>query len=129
MERRKYVVELIASVAGVDKPTADLVVERLTEEGLLSLGYGDNDVERIVATFSQVFGTTKSSKRDRWAAHRLAEVHTSQAVCGIITILGQKSTERYAPVVASVAELEDKWVKVMAFLRKQNENNNEPVDA
>lgn len=127
MSRRDWVVELVASAAGVDKPTAETVVERLMEEGLLSLGYGDKDVERIVATFSQVFGTTKSSRQDRWAAHRLAEVHTSQAVCGIITLLGRNSTERYAPVVGSVAELENKWVKVMAFLRKQNDN--EPIDA
>lgn len=118
MSRKKWVAELIASVAGVDIPTADMVVERLMEEGLLVLGYGDKDVERIVVTFTDTFGTTKTSRYDRFAARRLADTHTAQAVCGIISLLGKARDERYAPVIRSVADLETKWVSVENFLRK-----------
>lgn len=130
MSRRDWVVELVASVAGVDKPTASSVVERLMEEGLLTLGYGDTEVEKIVETFSQVFGTTKISRQDRYAAHRLAKKYTAQAVCGIISILGQLREERFAPTVGNVAELEEKWVKVENFVRRTYQTNmkNQPVD-
>lgn len=126
MSRKDWVVGVVASVAGIDTPTAVAVVERLMEEGLLQLGYGNSDVDKIVETFSRTYGTTKTSARDRWAAHRLAEVHTSQAVCGIIQLLASKADDRYAPQPRSVADLEEKWVSVMAFLRKQSDN--EPVD-
>lgn len=124
--RKTWVVELVASLAGVDEPTATVVVERLMEEGLLVLGYGDKGVERIVSQFTDTFGTTKTSRQDRWAAHRLSEKYTAQAVCGIIGLLATKQTERYAPVVNSVAQLEEKWSSILNFLRKQNDNT--PVD-
>jgi hypothetical protein len=97
--------------------TAEMIVDRLMEEGLLNLGYGNADVENIVVTFTDTFGTTKVSKQDRFAAHRLAQKYGSQAVCGIIRLLAEKSTEKYSPVVGSVAQLESKWVNVLNFLR------------
>lgn len=126
LNKRDYVVKLIAQVARVDLPTADMVVDRLQGEGLLVLGYGDKDVEQVIATFAGTFGTTKSSRYDRWAAHRLVEKHTAQAVCGVISLLGQKQAEAYAPVVNNIAELETKWMSVLNFLRKQNDKT--PID-
>lgn len=121
MERRKYVIGVVASLCD-DRVVAEAIVDRLQEEGLLQLGYGNSDVDRIVETFSRVFGTTKTSQRDRWAARRLADVHTAQAVCGIIQLLGSTEDSQYKPVVGSVAELEEKFVKVMNYLRKQSDN-------
>ena len=114
--KRAWVVELITTIVG-DKPTADMVVEALINEGVINLGYGDNDVEVIVQKFSETFGTTKTSKQDRWAAHRLAQKFGSQSVVGVIGLLAQNSDQKYAPVVNSVAELENKFVSVMNFLR------------
>lgn len=130
MTRKDWVVELVAREAGVDKPTAVAVVERLMEEGVLVLGFGDSEVERIVETFSQTFGTTKTSRNDRYAAHRLAQKQTAQAVCGIIQILGKLRDERFCPTVGSVTELEEKWVKVENFIRRSYQTNmkNQPID-
>jgi hypothetical protein len=119
MGKRAWVVEIVQSVTRCDVPTAEMLVERLTEEGVLHLGYGDADIDRVVDKFTETFGTTKVSKQDRWAANRLVKRYGAQSVVGIVSLLGQMSTERYAPVVNSVADLETKWVSVLNFLRKQ----------
>lgn len=123
MSKRDWVVGLIANMLNTNPTTAvqeaEMIVDRLMEEGLLHLGYGDADIDIVVETFTDTFGTTKVSKPDRWAANRLVKKYGSQSVVGIIRLLGQGSTEKFAPVVNSVADLETKWVSVLNFLRKQ----------
>jgi hypothetical protein len=125
--KRQWVVELVQQTVSCDVPTAEMLVDRLMEEGLLNLGYGDADIDAVVQKFTDTFGTTKVSKYDRFAARRLTTKYGRQAVCGIIDLLGSLSTEKYAPVVGSITQLEDKWVSVLNFLRKQN-GKNEVVD-
>lgn len=122
--KKDYVVDLIASIVGGKNAhiTAEMVVERLTNEGLLSLGYGDKDIDKVVEQFKTTFGTTSISKYDRFAANRIVKKYSAQAACGIIQLLGERSQEKYCPVVNNVAELEKKWVSVMSFLRNQNDN-------
>lgn len=84
---------------------------------MLHLGYGDADIDKVVEQFQETFGTTKTSRQDRWAANRLVKKYSAQAVCGIVKLLGENSTERYAPVIGSIAQLETKWVSVLHFLR------------
>ena len=122
--KRTYIIEIISGI--VDKQSAEMIVERLEEEGVLHLGYGDADVDKVVTKFVDTFGTTKTSKLDRFAAHRLTRRYGSQAVVGIIGLLGAMSQEKYAPTVGSIAQLEDKWVSVLNFLRKQK--GNEEID-
>jgi hypothetical protein len=124
--RRDWVVQLVTQIVK-DQPTAEMVVDRLTEEGLLHLGYGNADVDNIVVAFSDTFGTTKVSRADRFSAHRLARKYGSQSVVGIIKLLAEHNTERYAPVVGSIAQLETKWVSVLHFLR--NLKGEEIIDA
>lgn len=124
--RKKYILELITSITG-DAIKAELIMERLQEEGLLVIGYGDTDVDRIVDKFKETFGTTKVSKYDRFAAQRLAKKYGSQAIVGIIQLLADNSTEKYAPVVGSVAQLEEKIVSVLNFVR--NIKGEEAIDA
>lgn len=129
MNAKKLAVELVEQiVTGSKDPkaTAEIIVDRLIEEGWLILGYGDKDVELIVQTFSETFGNTKTSKYDRWAANRLADKYGSQAMRGIIQMLAQHSREKYVPVVGSVAQLEEKIVSVISFLRKLDK---EEIDA
>ena len=112
---RKYVIEFIAKMT--NQITAETIVDRLINEGLLHLGHGDAEVDTIVDCFSNTFGNTKTSKQDRWAANRLAKKYGSQAICGIIQLLGANSQERFSPTVNSVAQLEEKIVTVLKFLR------------
>jgi hypothetical protein len=115
--KKVWVVELITQIIG-DKIKAEIVVDRLMEEGLLVLGYGDADIDKVVEAFKMTFGTTKVTKYDRFAANRLVKNYGSQSVCGIIGLLAKRSTEAYAPVVGSIAQLETKWVSVLHFLRQ-----------
>lgn len=114
--RRDYIVKFVTDIIG-DKVKADMVVERLQDEGLLVLGYGNSDVDRIVDKFKETFGTTKVSKYDRFAAQRLTSKYGSQAVVGIIGLLAEHNNEKYAPIVGSVSQLEEKLVSVLHFLR------------
>lgn len=119
MSKKAYVVEMITSIlnSSTAKQEAEMIVERLQDEGLLALGYGDADVDKVVMKFADTFGTTKVSKTDRFAANRLVSKYGSQAVVGIIGMLAEHSQEKYVPVVGSVTQLEDKFVAVMHFLR------------
>lgn len=118
-------IELITQIVG-DAITAEMVVETLQDEGLLHLGYGDADVDKIVIKFTETFGTTKVSKYDRFSASRLAKKYGSQAIVGIIQLLAENSTEKYAPVVNSVSQLEEKLPSILNFLR--NVKGTEEID-
>lgn len=125
MRNLNWVRDIIISV-GVDKTTAGMIVERLEEEGVLHLGYGDADVDSVVETFNSVFNATKVSRQDRWAAGRLAKAHGVTAVLTIIQLLRQNSNQPYAPVVNNLVELENKFQSVLNFLRR-NVNNGEVI--
>lgn len=114
--RKQYIIDLIATIVR-DKPTAIMVVERLQEEGLLVLGYGSSEIDNVVQKFTDTFGTTKTSKYDRFAASRLVNKYGGQAICGIIGLLSEHSTEKFAPRVNNLSELESKFISVMHFLR------------
>ena len=116
MNRRQYIVDIITNIVG-NSANAEMVIERLEQEGVIHLGYGDADVDAIIEKFKTTFGTTKTSKQDRWAAHRLTQKYGSQAVVGIIGLLAQHSNEQYCPVVNNITELEGKWVSILNFLR------------
>lgn len=128
MNKEQYVIDTIAKIIGGPNAviSAQLIVQRLQDEGLLNLGYGNADIDRVVKTFADTFGTTKVSKADRYAANRLVTKYSAQAVSGIISLLGSKNQEKYCPVVNSVADLENKWVSVMSFLRK-NEGQDDTI--
>jgi len=119
--RKKYVLEFVTKVVG-DKIKAEMIVERLSDEGLLHLGYGDADVDMIVEKFATTFGTTKTSKYDRFSAGRLANKYGSQAICGIIELLAKSQTEKFAPVTNSVVQLEEKLPSILNFLRNLKDN-------
>lgn len=110
-------VELVNSIVN-NKPLAESIVERLNEEGFLHIGKGAYDVDKIVEMFKECFGNTKTTKYDRYAAHRLAKVHGVAPVCKVIELLAKCHDYPYCPIVGSVAQLETKWVSVVAFLRR-----------
>lgn len=116
---KKYVLDFVTQIVG-DKVKAEMIVERLTDEGLLNLGYGNADIEAVVSKFTETFGTTKVSKYDRFAAKRLTDKYGRQAIIGIIQLLGDNRTERYAPVVGNMAQMEEKIVSILNFLRTIN---------
>lgn len=117
MNRRRWVLEQITGVTG-DSAKSETILKLLEQEGIVHLGFGDAEVDQILEAFKSVFGTTKATRQDRWAAHRLAQKYSSQAIVGIIRLLGENSRERFAPVVNSVSEMESKMSSVLNFLRK-----------
>lgn len=128
MSRSKdWVVSLVQQVVK-DKLTAEMVVDRLMEESVLNLGYGDADINEVIRVFTETFGTTKVSNADRFAANRLVKKYGTQAIVGIIKLLAQHSTERYAPVVGSIVQFENKIVSVLHFLRTRQDQNDEIID-
>lgn len=118
--RKEHLIGIIADIVG-DRIKAEVIVDRLQEEGVLHLGHGNVDVDRVVEKFSDTFGTTKTSKYDRFAAKRLVDKYGSDAVVGIIGLLGSRSTEKFAPVVNSISQLESKWASVLNFVRSQDD--------
>jgi len=119
---RKHAVELI-DVVVKNKQTSDMVIELLTNEGLLVLGYGLATVDSIVNKFTETFGTTKTSKYDRFAANRLATKYGSQSIVGIIDMLGATTGDKYCPVVNNITQLEEKLPSILNYLRKKSDSS------
>lgn len=117
MSRRDWLIELLAELVG-SVPTAELVVDRLEEEGVLHLGHGDAEVDAICDAFKAHFHTTKTTKYDRYAARRLANMHGGPAVVTAIQLLAEQADEKYAPVVSNVVQLEVKFPAILRFLRR-----------
>lgn len=114
--KREYILELIAKVTN-NRPMAEEIVERLTEEGLLNLYYGDQGIGKVLDTFSECFGTTRTSKYDRFAANRLVKKHGLDATVQIIEILAKLMDKPFAPTVNDVSQLEKKFPQVIKFIR------------
>lgn len=85
-----------------------------------SVVYGNPDVSRIVEAFKTNFGTTKTTKYDRWAANRLAKKHGAENIVTVIAALASLRENKYAPAINSVDQLEIKWVSAGQFLNKQS---------
>lgn len=123
MERKNEAIRLVSTYVKGDTPTAEAIIERLQDEGLLHLGHGKAEVDQIVGTFKELFGSTRTSQMDRAAANRLATAHTTQAVIGVMKLMKQAQHQQYAPTIGSVKQLEDKWVNVISFIRRQQMQN------
>lgn len=117
--KREYIAKRIEKIVA-DKVKAEMVMDMLTEEGVLHLGYGSADIDLVLTTFQETFGTTKTTRFDRFAANRLCKKYGARGVAGIIKLLGQEE-DKYKPVVNSVVELEAKLPSVLNYLRKTNE--------
>lgn len=118
MQKKQWVVDLVAGMTS-DKLKAEQIVDRLMEEGVLTLGYGNADVDKVVRVFVDTFGTTKVSRTDRFATSRMVKKYGPDMVIGIITLLASKNGERFSPVVGSLTQLEAKWVNVINFLKNE----------
>lgn len=123
MERKKQALEVVLSVVG-DRPMAESVLERLQEEGFLHLGYGDRDIDIIVSTFAELFGVTRTTKQDRYAARRLAASDAyggADGVTGLMKLYKSVSLDKYAPSASSVDEFERKLPAIVTYMRKKGQ--------
>jgi hypothetical protein len=126
--RRDYILDLLAGVAlDGNKELAEAILVLLEAESVLHLGYGDAEIDGVIDKFTLCFGTTKTTKYDRYAAHRLVAKYSGHAVAGIIELLASRSKERYAPLVNNITQLEEKWVSVLAFLREDNKREDSTI--
>lgn len=83
----------------------------------------NQDVQEVIDTFKEAFGTTASDSYDRFAAKRLIDKHTTKTIVTIIKAMSHYGGDKYAPNVNSVRDLEKKFVTVMNFLKRQNSSN------
>lgn len=82
----------------------------------------DPNIQLIIDTFSEQFGTTKVALYDRYAAKRLHVKYTAVEVSKLIKVLASLSDEMYFPTVNSVSQLENKLPQVVEFVKKHSDN-------
>lgn len=99
------------------------LLKYLVAPTILPQKYGDPDVNNIVDTFKDKFGTTLATTRDRQAAHRLAQKHGAENIVNVIVALAHFKSEKFAPVINSVSQLDAKLPGVISFLKKQEDNS------
>jgi hypothetical protein len=81
------------------------------------------DIQEIIDAFTENFGTTKSTRWDRYAAKRLSDKYGADRIVKVIQILAAHGGEPYVPSVGSVRELEEKLVKVQSFFKRLQANS------
>lgn len=100
-----------------DLDVATPIIDQLIMDGVISLGYaGDPNVSGVVDHFQMAFHTTAPIKTDRYAASRLTKRHGLGPVVYFIQELSKRRSEKYAPVVNSLTDLERKWPQVERFI-------------
>lgn len=117
--RANYLTDLVMEMAACSEETAKALLERLKDEGFLHVGYGKAEVDIVLETYVEAFQAPKVTQADRYAANRLISRYGASTVVTVIKLMATKSGDKYAPVVGSIRQLEDKWLNVLAFLRKQ----------
>lgn len=94
------------------------IVDQLIREGAIPLTFAGNiEVGLILDTFQMGFGTTAASRTDRYAAARLAKRYGVEEVVRIVDGLATHKAEKFAPVVNSLTQLEQKLPQVMRFVQ------------
>ena len=119
----------IATMAGISTQTLHNTKNRLKPfldslkavKGEL-VEYGNHDINTIINTFSQAFGTTKSTKWDRFAAKRLLAKYPSELLVGAINALAGSQNDKYAPSVRSISQFEEKLPNIARFLNQKSDN-------
>lgn len=93
------------------------IVDNLIRDGIISLTYaGVPEISEAVDAFQIFFGTTATLKTDRFAAARLVKRYGAALVIEVIENLGNRKSEKYAPVVNNISQLEAKWPSVLKFI-------------
>lgn len=113
---RQLYAPLSGAIADINVDT--LPTTRTKSEGVEVTDKRNEDVQFVVDTFKDCFGTTNVSKYDRYAANRLAKKYGALKVQQIIAILASHQGEPYVPVVNSVRELDAKLVAVQAYFKR-----------
>lgn len=80
----------------------------------------DTNVQLIVDAFSEAFGTTKTSRLDRFAAKRLHVKYGCRDVVQAIKALANSADDQYVPVVNSVVQFENKLPQIIRFLKNKS---------
>lgn len=86
--------------------------------------YGNKDVNSIIETFSELFGNTKTTRYDRWAAARMMKSSRYGGAEGIVLLMRMfhsVSSEQYAPSVSSVSQFDAKLPAIVTYIKKKGQ--------
>lgn len=81
--------------------------------------YGNKDVNKVINTFVESFGVTKTTKWDRFAAKRLSDKYTANKISEVIVALSAVQGEKFAPSVRSVSQFEEKLPNIISYFKKR----------
>ena len=123
--------ELTATQTGVTRQTVtnirnkNKIFTEALKENTAQVEYGNPEINTLLKAFSDTFGTTKTSRFDRYAAKRLITKHGADKILTLISELRKMAESKFAPSVNNVSDIETKWVQIIKFLGTQQEENQE----
>lgn len=82
--------------------------------------YGKPEINKIINAFTKAFGTTKTTKWDRFAANRLDKKYGADEIVGAINALAAAQEDKYAPSVRSVSQFEEKLPNIVSYFKKRS---------
>lgn len=82
--------------------------------------YGNKDINAVIKAFTDSFGTTKTTKYDRFAAKRLSDKYEPKIIVGAIRALSASQSDKYCPSVRSVTQFEEKLPNIIRYLKNKS---------
>lgn len=78
----------------------------------------NRDVQKVVEHFEKRVGEMPRAVHQRRAAHTLIQRHGFEKTIGAINAVVLSRGERYAPTIASLTQLRDRWIELENFYRR-----------
>jgi len=115
---KKRLATLSEGLKAVDNVTA--AAKLLNEDNSIQIQVRKDlrnpDIQTVIETFSDSFGTTMSNKYDRFAAKRLIDKYTVEGIVKVIKALRTFSDDQYCPTVNNIRDVEKKWPAVIKYV-------------
>lgn len=120
----KQLRELLVNECGLSESQATTVIQALVAHDMVREVYiPSSAVETLCSSFKTLYGLTKISRYDRFAAHRLIKRYGLIPMTNLITALHDHQADTYCPVVNGLVDVERKLPAIRHFIEKQSIDN------
>lgn len=97
----------------------NIKIKKETNTNVLVKKESDNEIALLISAFESQIGKMPRAKYQPAAAASLLKQHGFKRVSGAITATAAARGERFAPSIASLEELRDKWVKLENYYHRE----------
>jgi len=127
VEKPKSEIAYVAkSLRGESLPISNIYTESNKEEKVKLNSEETSQVNPLIELFKEVnpsYSKLFANKTQRGSAERLLKTHGLEKLSSLIKLLPQMNQDRYAPVITTPVQLEDKFGQLIAYGQRKQANS------